>query len=600
MASNASIRRSQIIRTFGPGALIDLPKESAIMAGLDTWPNLHKLERVDEPRLVAKITEMTGMPKPGLYLPPTDDSPPWEKGPGVVAWRFPNWFVVQEKDGTAGADTRSRRSRRLVPRRLLDKNKFDGCEVVPTRFVQACPRGHIKDIDWRWFIHGGATECSGRQFWLDERGTGGDLADIVARCECGASERMSAAVDRETMALGRCFGDQPWLGPGIKENCGVPARLLLRTATNAYFAQTVSVLSLPRTRSAVADAAAVLSGRLPEGTSLGNIGFLRNLPEYQSIMKPFTDQEIHDALNAARPVEDDDRPVKHVELDAILSAPIGFEEDIPPDLNFHARTLPESMWRKLGSLLDPIESVVQFHRLREVSAILGFTRFEAPMPDINGEYDSDVEPARLSNDPRWFPAIENRGEGFFVQLRAETVREWSERPAVENRTSQLREGFERWRNRRSNPDRFHPVSPVYVMLHTFSHLLIQSVAMTCGYPASSIRERIYLDGDRMGVLLYTGTPDAEGTLGGLVSEARYIHRHVQAALDAATLCSNDPVCASHDAGQSLEERWLHGAACHGCCFIAETSCEMRNDHLDRALVVPTLGHEGMALFQPDA
>jgi hypothetical protein len=47
---------------------------------------------------------------------------------------------------------------------------------------------------------------------------------------------------------------------------------------------------------------------------------------------------------------------------------------------------------------------------------------------------------------------------------------------------------------------------------------------------------------------------------------------------------------------ALESRRLHGAACHGCALVAETSCEMRNDYLDRALVVPVLGFPDAAFF----
>jgi hypothetical protein len=137
------------------------------------------------------------------------------------------------------------------------------------------------------------------------------------------------------------------------------------------------------------------------------------------------------------------------------------------------------------------------------------------------------------------------------------------------------------------------------LLHTLSHLLIQSLAMRCGYSASSIRERIYVDplGERFGLLLYTGTPDAEGTLGGLVQQARHLEAHLAQALRTSALCSNDPVCALHAPGESLEQRWLHGAACHGCALVAETSCEMRNDYLDRALVMPVLGVSDAAFFQ---
>ena len=136
------------------------------------------------------------------------------------------------------------------------------------------------------------------------------------------------------------------------------------------------------------------------------------------------------------------------------------------------------------------------------------------------------------------------------------------------------------------------------MLHTLSHMLLQSLSARCGYPAASIRERIYVDKENQlyGVLLYTSSPDAEGTLGGLVQQARHIGDHIRQALDTAALCSNDPVCAQHAAADSVEERWLHGAACHGCVLVAETSCEMWNDYLDRALVVPTLAEREAAFF----
>ena len=124
--------------------------------------------------------------------------------------------------------------------------------------------------------------------------------------------------------------------------------------------------------------------------------------------------------------------------------------------------------------------------------------------------------------------------------------------------------------------------------------------MRCGYPASSLRERIYVhpDSQRFGLMLYTSSPDAEGTLGGLVQQARHIEEHLTLALAAAALCSNDPVCAQHEPGVSMEQRWLHGASCHACSLVSETSCEMRNDYLDRALVVPTLAAPEAAFFPP--
>ena len=158
-------------------------------------------------------------------------------------------------------------------------------------------------------------------------------------------------------------------------------------------------------------------------------------------------------------------------------------------------------------------------------------------------------------------------------------------------------GFDCWKSEHQGTHREFPGLP-YLMLHSFSHLLITAVSLECGYPASSIRERIYaLPSVGYGVLLYTGTSDAEGTLGGLIEVGRRIHEHVRKALELGELCSNDPVCAQHQPENSHEHRFLHGASCHGCLLIAETSCEQHNDFLDRALVVRTVDNRGTEFFR---
>ena len=36
--AHGQVRRSQVITTWGPGALLDLPNHSVIIGGLETWP----------------------------------------------------------------------------------------------------------------------------------------------------------------------------------------------------------------------------------------------------------------------------------------------------------------------------------------------------------------------------------------------------------------------------------------------------------------------------------------------------------------------------------------------------------------------------------
>ena len=598
--AHGHLRQSQVVTTYGPGALIDLPKHSAIIGGLDTWPK--DLGEVVEPRLARKLEIMTGVPAPRLCAPPPSPNEPWAARRGIGAWRFPEWFVVQEEGGGPPGGERRDRSRRLVHRKALDeRGRFEGLSVVPTRFVRACPRGHVDDLDWRGFVHGAGEVCR-RQLWLDERGTTGDLADLFVRCECGKSRPLYEAAELDRNPLGTCRGARPWLGRNTNEDCSQPSRLLIRTASNAYFPQVVSVLSLPDRAAPVDRAVADLWDDLQIVDDAAGLDFMKKKPTVAAALDPFDDDDVLTAIDERKRGKGADRPVKQVELDALLGAPEGSGDESTVDPDFHACRLPSAAWRR-SARSSGVASVIQLHRLREVQALIGFTRFEAVTPDIHGEYDTDVERAAIALDPEWFPAVENRGEGVFVQLRTDAVQAWRRRPAVARRLAELSDGHDAWIESRKRPGggpaRAFPGGP-YVLLHTLSHLLIQSLAMRCGYPASSIRERIYSEagpaGERFGVLLYTGTPDAEGTLGGLVQQARHIEDHLADALRAGALCSNDPICAHHAPAGSMESRWLHGAACHGCTLISETSCEMRNDYLDRALVVPVLGLEEAAFF----
>jgi hypothetical protein len=591
--SHGQLRRSQVITTYGPGALIDLPKHSAIVGGLDWWP-LNRLEEIEEPRLSRKLEALTNVRSPRLFAPPGDTNEPGAPLLGIRAWRFPEWFVVQE----ATAERERENRRRLIHRSLLEAGtKYDGRPVVATRFVRACKRGHVDDIKWQLFVHGPGDPCR-KRMWLVERSTGGDLADLVVRCDCGKQRSMDQAAKQDDNAfpLGACEGRRPWLGRNANEPCGEPARLLIRTATNAYFAQSLSVLSLPNRGSAVDLAVKELWEFLDTVDSEEELAFAKKKPKVTQGLATFSDAEVLAAIERRRAgggVEE--RPVKLVELDALVAAPEGYGDDVPIDPDFHARRLPDRAWRRTERTAG-ISGITQLHRLREVSALVGFTRLDAVTPDIHGDYEDDVKRAQIAIEPEWFPAVENRGEGIFLQLGVQAVKAWLERGDVKARVDQLAAGHAKWADEH-NAKRPFPGGP-YVLLHTLSHLLIQSLAMRCGYPASSLSERIYCDhgGGRFGILLFTGSSDSEGTLGGLVQQARQIEEHLEQALESSALCSNDPICANHSPGTSLEARWLHGAACHGCALVAETSCEMRNDYLDRALVIPILGVGGAAFF----
>lgn len=591
------IRQSQIVTTFGPGAMVDLPEHAVIIGGLDHWSGWRD-HRVTEERLATKVKALLNLQSVDFYAPPPDADVPSAPITGITAWQFPEWFIAQlEERRESGV-----RSRPLVHRADLTKGVYvrdrKSHKVVPVRFVQACTRGHVSDIDWRLFVHGREDQCQRQPLWMDERGTSGDLTAITIRCDCGKFKALSAATKQHDIPLGFCKGDRPWLGGYGREGCGgagksLPSKLLVRSASNAYFAQTLSVISIPEAASAVRVAVDQVWEFLQHCDSAADVRYERKKARISSALEGFSDADVWAEIERRKSgVSTPLRGIREVELETLLSVEQEIGQD-RPDGDFYARAVKIS--KKKHSITGKLDRVVKVHRLREVIAQVGFTRFEAAVSDIHGELELDVERAALAREISWVPAIENRGEGIFLALRADAVAAWLKREAVVRRTAQLHRGFQIWKNAHAMATARFPGAE-YVMLHSLSHLLLTAVALDCGYAASSIRERIYVAKDAFGILLYTASPDAEGTLGGLVEAAGRIDRYLAQAIDLGRLCANDPVCSHHRADHEEDDRLLLGAACHGCLLLSESSCERRNDFLDRALVVPTVDEADAAFF----
>lgn len=576
--------------------MVDLPHNSALIAGLEFWSE--DRQAIQEERLVSKLETALGRTGIRLYAPPVDLDDSDGATSGIWAWEFPEWFVAQFED--ASREREATRSRPLVPAARLVRGKFqtqDGKKhaIVPVRFVQACLHGHLSDIDWFGFIHGPGDSCRSRPLWLDERGTGGELVDVRARCECGKVKSLADATlgEGREAPLGYCKGERPWLGKGAAEGCDQWNRLLIRSASHAYFPEVISVISIPDRDAALREAVdRVYDDDLQYAESIEDLRRERRKQKIHNALEGFSDEAVWaDVQRRKAGRAPEQRSVKRAELDMLMASPDALGDDRPEGL-FHARNV----------VLDPVsrfapyvDRLVRVDRLREVTAQVGFTRFESASPDPEGELNLEVRRAPLAREAAWLPAVENRGEGIFLSLRGDAVRSWLERAAVRERGRLFGAGFQSWQKTRHTTRGAFAGLP-YVMLHTLSHLLIQAVVLDCGYSASSIRERIYAIDDRYGILLHTGTPDAEGTLGGLVQVTRRIEHHLLHALELARLCSNDPICAQHSPENPHEERFLHGAACHGCALIAEPSCERHNELLDRSLVVPTVDGEDCAFF----
>lgn len=593
--TRGEIRQSQLISTFGPGSMVDLPNHAALIGGLEHWSPPD--QEIHEERLAAKIARVLDLPRVRMFRPPVDPPDAVTPASGVTAWLFPEWFVVQREWGNANT-----RSRRVVHYRSLEKGRFLDRDrslqkVVPVRFVQACVNGHISDIDWRGFAHKSADPCQ-RELWIDERGTTGEIADIVIRCECGATRPLVQATQVGANALGFCKGDRPWLGRFSNENCGgdsgpvQPNRLLIRSATNSYFPQVMSAISIPDASAALRRAVDTTWADLEFVETMGDLERELRKPKIRNVLEKLDTASVFAEITRRKsglpPLV---KTVKQAEIETLLSSDEEVGSDTPAG-DYYARRMPLTSPR--NGVSTKLDRVVLVHRLREVRAQVGFTRFEPVVADLEGELNLDVRRAAIAREISWVPAVENRGEGVFIAIDRNELRAWRDRPAVQKRGEALLRGHQAWQKQHDDKSDFPGID--YILLHSLSHLLITTVALECGYGATSIRERIYAGAAGYGILLFTGSPDAEGTLGGLVQAGRKIERYVRDACELGALCSNDPVCAQHDPGDPHEERFLSGAACHGCLLIAETSCERRNEFLDRALVISTVSQAGSEFF----
>jgi hypothetical protein len=219
--------------------------------------------------------------------------------------------------------------------------------------------------------------------------------------------------------------------------------------------------------------------------------------------------------------------------------------------------------------------------------------------DSAAELPADNRAKISRKPPTWLPASETRGEGIFFQFSEEKIQQWVQQKKAYDREFSLANYA--WRaGKKLDPNKGYP-GIRYVLLHTFSHALIRQLAIECGYTSASITERIYSrnpdEGDPMaGVLIYTAASDSEGTLGGLcgLGEPDKLGRHIRRALEKMSLCASDPLCSEHTIGS---HDTLHGASCHACSFLPETSCERGNKYLDRAVLVSTVQRSNLVFFR---
>ena len=555
---------------------MDLPTLSMVVTGIEDW-DTSNARRVDEPRLARKLGVNF------FYTPPVYNRE--RRNGGLPARVFPR-FMVCPRCGRLAPHAAFEFNERRNPEYVCTAGHDGGRKppAYPARFMVACRRGHLDDFPWHRYVHGDDMECDA-ELRLRDSGRTGAITDLWIRCpDHGRSRNLGQATGVAARnRLPRCSGYRPWLGTGSFENCTEEVRVILRGASNAYFPVTESAISVPPWSDPLQLAIGQYVDELARVNSLDDLHmFLKyvNAPA----LEEFSPDRVWAGLQRRRSGEVGVEDVRREEWNSFTRD----RTHIDPGAEFQIRptAVPDGVKAYVAS-------VTQVVRLREVRALRGFTRID-PIPDIGdlGEVaaiDAGLAPL-AANRQSWLPGIDQRGEGVFLKLDEDAVRRWEGRPSVANLHDRHSVAQREWHSARGmRQPQARPAR--YLLLHALAHLLIRQLGLECGYASASLRERIYCDAgtDAMaGILIYTASPDSEGSLGGLVdmSHAERLGPMLNRALKASALCANDPLCA--DRATSVTATQLNGAACHACLLESETSCEVGNNYLDRAVLAGTL------------
>ena len=581
-----------MLRDCSVGAIVRGPDSLMVVQDIRTWDRPGNNPREREIRYVDRVKQALGIDR-ALCAPPRAT----ERDGTVVGWipalKFPTW-------------TRCLKCNLLhsAPWRRPRRGTSDGepCSVCGGRLEQAPwvmvhGDGYLADVPWHDLAHADSRNPAQRQCradWtepylkLDETHTGRRI--LCTRPGCGANTRFPTGTLPRT-PFPPFTWQQPWMREPPAQSPEAPAWLMEINDVRVHTPANRTALVIPPEsrirRGTVTDR---LYGNTRNQQSIRDArNDLARRGEVRRIASEFrcTPDDITKAMREI----DEGHPSTGASItvtDLLVDEYRALTEEIPdlrPDEDFvtehHTRE-----WLALGRRLADgtgrrvaraVSNVVSVNRLKEVLVFNGFYRAggERPTPpDITGESD-------------WLPAIELYGEGLFFTLDETSLQRWESSAEVQRRADAFKRRYVR-RTGLGGGEFEVDVTPRFLLCHTLAHLVIHQLDADAGYPAASLKERIYCasgtSGSSMaGILIYVAVPDEEGSLGGLMELAKpeAFLRLLTGAFDAATWCSLDPVCAEQEGhGPDL----LNRAACHACALVPEPSCAFGNALLDRVFV----------------
>lgn len=619
-----NIRRSQLLTPFGIGALFDINNQTVMIADSEFW-NKEKCEVIHDRRLES------AMGANGFIEPPISDDTESADYLDVAGVRFPQWYLLPSSREIKPIFQWRQKVEKLGRSAIkkFDENPF-GCsnnskareELVPVRFLCVCPQGHVQDFPWVEWAHQGKI-CENPNMMLYSGSISGSLTDYTVRCKnCGQQKSLSSIFYEKEFSeyLKKinvsCEGHDVWKKDAEGKSCDGKLRVLLRSANNLYFPNISSSVNIPF--DSVMDVINSDESKRKDFDSIKRWGSSSKELIQLLLQKMISDlrdefpkknekqikKEIMSGLEFGNGFASDDDAVEVMDYRReefnVLSNVTKYDNssDQLKETVFDKRSLVEA------GVPSFINCVSLIHQLEVVSALRSFSRLTPTDSDSmkeiireeSGKTDFPKPVSLMRKSDRCYVGMRSRGEGIFISLDDGQVSSWMNKiqgSSIANRINS------KVNNKGVFADEIKYITPDYYLLHTLSHILLRELSISSGYSSTALKERLYYSdkpGEEMyGILIYTSSSDSEGTLGGLVKQGvpDRLKGILSAAIEKAKWCSFDPVCIDSE-GQGSDS--LNAGACHACALISETSCEKRNQFLDRGVLIGSLSEPELGFF----
>lgn len=604
--------RSKHISNYGGvGSLIETTDNSIIIETFDEWGYNELNEKlahyiIKDDRLLQRLKNRFQNLKHLVAIPTDRDSFLHNVRP--KANYFPKWFYCTRCNRFAPYSEWKKRwtasgkkTDFFNPPKCSNKDcKENHLEQI--RFVMTCSNGHIHDLPWEFWNNRLPTDRSQQDDDENENKnekSNGPQLDFSKRCcdnqdliykisrentelsgiwveckNCKKKANLKGIFNFEQLCLGKKYWLKPDNGKFHEENCDAKTSVKLKTSNSVYYSNSLGSLYIPEQQNPLSTEIRIDIDNLVVKQKYSNEQIVELICDLKGVQKELVEQYLETGDIKYIP----DNIYRETEYKYFL------EKEQPDNKQIKFRVIDCS------EQINGFSKLVKIDKLKKTTVQTSFTRNEPIDVDSilqnQNEYEYTVQRQSVSKnnfETKTLPALESYGEGILFVLDKQKLEQWEQQQEVIERTEKIKSNAQNadWK---SHQIIAKSLTSRKVLIHTLSHLLMRELEYVCGYPASSLSERLYVNETMHGFLIsaFDGTDGYLGGLSNLCNDIENLNNIISSAIFRATDCSSDPICIESE-GQGVGQ--LNLAACHSCTLTPETTCELSNLYLDRKLIV---------------